>query len=224
MPVKERNSGAERAWLFIRLKEDARACAIAPPADDVDGVAGIGGGDSATEPDDPNAPKAVDALFIFSILWSVGGAVDGAGRRSFDRFLRAMLSGSSIEGLEEFLPESKDRLQLNTPVPSDDGGLMLYDYVFSSASSSWVTWKSTISENAMDIPVTASFSEIIVPTPDSARYTFLTDLSIKNDYPCILVGPTGTGKSVYVSRYLLSLPKESFVPITVTMIDRSSHE
>ena len=174
-----------------------------------------GGDEEETE----TSPQVVDALFIFSLLWSVGGAVDGIGRLSFDRFLRAMLRGMIVDGLEDFLPPPNARIDLNTDVPAENLGLM-YDFVYQTDRRRWVTWKSTISD--MNIPQTASFSEIIVPTPDSARYTFLTGLSVRHDYPCILVGPTGTGKSVYVQRYLLSLPKESFVPITVTMSARTS--
>lgn len=58
--------------------------------------------------------------------------------------------------------------------------------------------------------------------PHLLRYTFLLDLAVKQGYPAVLVGPTGTGKSVYVNRYLMNLPKESFTPVGISMSARTN--
>jgi hypothetical protein len=49
---------------------------------------------------------------------------------------------------------------------------------------------------------------------DSARYTFLLDLALQHDQPVLLVGPTGTGKSVYINQHLVQdLPKDKWTPV-----------
>ena len=44
--------------------------------------------------------------------------------------------------------------------------------------------------------------EILVKTADTARYSYLLQLDIKNDFHVLFCGPTGTGKSIYIKNIL----------------------
>lgn len=46
----------------------------------------------------------------------------------------------------------------------------------------------------------ADYSTIIVPTMDTVRYTYLLDKFVTHGQHVLFVGPTGTGKTCYVSR------------------------
>lgn len=49
------------------------------------------------------------------------------------------------------------------------------------------------------------------------------DLAIQHSQPFLMVGATGTGKSVYITRHLVeNLPKESWSPIFITFSARTS--
>ena len=48
---------------------------------------------------------------------------------------------------------------------------------------------------------------------DTARYKFLMDILIRHNKPVMLVGHTGTGKSVYIKDKLMNeLDKDKFIP------------
>ena len=83
------------------------------------------------------------------------------------------------------------------PVPFPEEG-RVYDYQFvKEGLGQWVPWSDAL-QNVEPIAKDAQFNSIIVPTVDTIRYTFLMDLLVKHQKPCLFVGPTGTGKSVYI--------------------------
>ena len=93
--------------------------------------------------------------------------------------------------------------------------------VYDGEESKWVGWMSTIDEYKVDSKL--SFAELIVPTPDSVRSTFILAKLLANRYHCMMVGETGTGKTVNISQYLQGVSKcegksapAELMPLTMT--------
>lgn len=95
------------------------------------------------------------------------------------------MSNATPAGFEEYIP--KNHPCLTAPMmPSSSS---VYTFTFNKDRAEWQAWSDTLPSAA--IPAGSDFSDIIVPTQDSARYTFLLDTALRHAQPILFVGPTG---------------------------------
>jgi dynein heavy chain len=124
----------------------------------------------------PTAEK----IFSFCLVWSIGASATAEGRKKFDHKMREV---------EAQFP------------PSDT----IYDYFYDEKSRDFRPW-------ADGIPKTwrpnrdAQFFDMIVPTLDTVRNSSIINRLLNNSIPTLVVGNTGTGKSVITNQCLLGLP------------------
>ncbi|MCQ2817917.1 MAG: hypothetical protein MJ252_11690 [archaeon] len=121
----------------------------------------------------------LEGIFFFSLIWGLGVTTNEAGRKAFNKFFRDFTHQNAID--KKFL------------VPSDK---TVYDYLFDQEKSEWVLWKDNIPK--LDISPTTEYTEIIVPTPDSVRNSFIIKQLILSNKHVLTSGPTGTGKTVNI--------------------------
>jgi dynein heavy chain len=69
----------------------------------------------------------------------------------------------------------------------------LYDYFYSVEEGVWKPWMDTIPK--FDIGRSAAYENIIVPSTDSVRQTYVFKILVTNARHVLHPGPTGTGKS-----------------------------
>ncbi|XP_048874195.1 dynein axonemal heavy chain 12 isoform X2 [Brienomyrus brachyistius] len=167
------------------------------------------------QPENKNLSTWIMAAFGFSLVWSVGGSCDTDSRLKFDSFLRDIISGRLKE---HPVPAAVGRWDC----AFDDKGLV-YDYSYEfKGKGRWVHWNEEIKN--MNLGDTNNkVQDIIVPTIDTVRYTYLIDLCIQHGMPLLFVGPTGTGKSVYVKEKLMNnLDKDTYLPFFINFSARTS--
>jgi dynein heavy chain len=142
----------------------------------------------------------VEPLFFFALVWSVGGSADTHSRVLFDSWLRAEMSANAA----------------GTKFPTEG---LVYDYLFVEDKKRWMKWMDTVEHT--DVNTKISFSEIIVQTMDSVRNTYFLDTLLRNNSHVLMVGDTGTGKTVNIAKYLSEAP-DFFIPMVMSFSAQTS--
>ncbi|XP_066919650.1 dynein axonemal heavy chain 12-like [Clytia hemisphaerica] len=152
--------------------------------------------------------------FTFGCIWSLGATCDIDGRNKFDMFFKEIISGKS-----ERHPPPAVVGKIECPLPADHS---VYDYMFErKGRGNWVLWTKTITSTSL--PKGQKITDIIVPTMDTARYSHLMELLVRNQIPVLFIGPTGTGKSVYVKDKLMNqLPADEYLPMFINFSAQTS--
>lgn len=145
--------------------------------------------------------RNIESIFLFALIWSVGATGNDAGRVRFDTFLRQELVAYNVKKL----------------IPPTG---LIYDYSFDLVKEAWVPWLETIPKFAID--PSASFSEVVVPTSDSVRSMFLMNLMLPQGVHMLIVGPTGTGKTIDVNQFLEKSDPDKIIPLKMSFSAQSS--
>ncbi|XP_037391966.1 dynein heavy chain 3, axonemal [Pygocentrus nattereri] len=158
----------------------------------------------------------LQGLFLFAVVWTVGGTINGDSRKRFDLFYRNLLTGT----MDQHPRPKSIKLTKNNVFP-DRGSV--YDYYFHKlGSGEWNIWTDCITKEESTIPAGANVSDLIIPTMETARQLFFLRTYLSHQVPMLFVGPTGTGKSVINNSFLLSLPKEQYTPNCLNFSARTS--
>ncbi|XP_047461369.1 dynein axonemal heavy chain 3 [Mugil cephalus] len=158
----------------------------------------------------------LQALFLFAVVWSLGGTITGDSRKKFDVFYRTL-----IAGMDDEHPRPKSvKLKKNNIFPERG---TVYDYYFhKDGQGQWNVWTDSITNEENVIPAQANVSYLIIPTMETARQRFFLNTYLAHEIPMLFVGPTGTGKSVINKSVLVTLPKEQYMPNCIDFSARTS--
>uniref|UniRef100_A0A8B9MS84 Dynein axonemal heavy chain 3 n=1 Tax=Accipiter nisus TaxID=211598 RepID=A0A8B9MS84_9AVES len=148
----------------------------------------------------------LQGLFLFALVWTVGGIIDADSRKKFDLFYRNLLLGMNDEH-----PRPKSvKLTRNNIFPEKGS---VYDfYFYKHGSGQWNMWMEYITKE----------EQLIIPTMETARQMFFLKTYVEHDVPLLFVGPTGTGKSAITNNFLLQLPKQKYIPSFINFSARTS--
>ena len=150
----------------------------------------------------------VDSTFAFSVVWSIGGTTDSAGRKKFDDFFRKLVDKRVDEksertdydlgpGISITYPDNK--LAKTLPAASEGS---VYDLHFDKEMGRWKNWLKMNDVDTSPVNEKTEFLDIIVTTIDTVRYRYLFDLLVDHGKSVLFAGPTGTGKTVYIQAAL----------------------
>ncbi|KAI3369512.1 hypothetical protein L3Q82_007723 [Scortum barcoo] len=146
--------------------------------------------------------ELIEPWFFFSLVWSVGATGDAASCKRFSAWLKNKMAEEKIQ-----LCFPEDALVYDYSL--DDAGISNFedDDEDEERKVQWVSWMK--SAKSVVITPETNYADIIVPTADTVRMSFLMDMLLANKKPVLCIGPTGTGKTLTVSDKLLkNMPDE----------------
>jgi len=93
---------------------------------------------------------------------------------------------------------------------------LVFDYKFvKEGRGKWTLWIDDL-RDVPPIPRDIPVNQIIVSTIETIRYCYLFRHLVRHHKPVLLVGPTGTGKTVYIMDFLLKKNEPKiFMPLFV---------
>lgn len=153
----------------------------------------------------------IESIFLHAVYNSLGASLVGNGRLEFDEFVKKLCALVNCEDTNANRALMK---QLPTAFPT------LYDYYLDIQGNQWVAWEWLVPDYIHD--KNKRFTEILVPTVDTVRITYV--LKLMNDVrrPIILVGETGTSKTAIILDFLRQLNPDFFVLLNINFSSRTS--
>eukprot|EP01062_Namystynia_karyoxenos_P000025 TRINITY_DN10007_c0_g3_i1.p1 TRINITY_DN10007_c0_g3~~TRINITY_DN10007_c0_g3_i1.p1 ORF type:complete len:4448 (+),score=1759.39 TRINITY_DN10007_c0_g3_i1:82-13425(+) len=131
--------------------------------------------------------EQANLLFAFALIWGVGGTLDDATQDRFDAFARDALGGIVMFG----------------------GSGTVFEFLGDFTSRRMVRWDDRVP--AWEYDPSQSFFDIIVPTVDTARFSYLIQMHLSSRRALLLSGRSGVGKSALLGATLRRGTHSGFV-------------
>lgn len=131
----------------------------------------------------------IEQWFALSVIWAFGGSVsffEGEDyKKTFSRF---------------FTNEYKNSLKI--------GNKSVFDY-FLNDKNEFTEWNEILQETPFD-SAKQSITSVVIDTSETVAYSYFIDNLIKINYPTLVVGPSGSGKSQLMKGVLQKLKPSEF--------------
>lgn len=146
-----------------------------------------------------DAKKVMGKVFIWCSLWSIASNFTDVSQAKVETLIRNMVSGDSYIDL-----------------PEDS----LWNYRINLKTFEWEDWKLTVQEFVFNSDV--KFFDMQVPTVDTTKYGYISELMFQRKYPVMFTGDTGVGKSVLAVSTLKTLSKGTIIPVLMNFSAQTS--
>jgi len=161
----------------------------------------------------------VDKMLVYATVWSAGATVTINSRQKFDTSLRRVCNSADVSLSDELskkhrkikLPDTSKVFDVQLVVEKDIDPNDAEKYII---RVDWRQWEDKINKN-MKYPKNIMANEIIVETVDQVRYSTIVKMFMEIDSHCLICGPTGTGKTIYIKNILQSLDISKYMTLEI---------
>lgn len=144
-------------------------------------------------------PALLECYYLTALYWSLGASLVEESRVKFDILVKKLANLTEVPG--EGAVAGPGEIPCHYP--------SLYEYYFDPQELKWVPWADKVPNYEHNIEL--KFHEVLVPTVDTVRNTWLLTEMVCIQRPVILVGETGTSKTATTQNFLRNLSPDSHV-------------
>lgn len=130
----------------------------------------------------------IEAAFVQSLIWGVGGILDFQSRNKFDVFLKNILQ---LNDENNPIPEALEKMEV--VIPLDD--LLVNYYYHFRQKGLWKHCPDLVRGERIDEAY--NLQQVLVPTVDTVKYMRLVDKLVSYKKQFLLVGPTGRVELIF---------------------------
>ena len=140
----------------------------------------------------------LNGALLFATIWGIGGCIDEVTRPKFDTLLQELIAGDDV--VEKYAIDIEKVEPMKIPNKLGTDYKSLFDLFFDQEEMKWVNWIQTVPKYIINKEDT--YLALNIPTIDAIRINWLCRTLLLNNKHCLLVGPTGTGKSININKLL----------------------
>ncbi|XP_064087240.1 dynein axonemal heavy chain 3-like [Macrobrachium nipponense] len=141
-------------------------------------------------------PIWTTAAFLFSLTWSLAGALTKESKEVFNTFYRRL-----VMGYNKNFPAPDSIEQIGCPYPAEGS---VFDVVFDAKQRSfWRPWTDIIKHT--EIPETTKIATLLVPTIECTRLEYLIGLCGRSLGKVLVLGEGQSGRRVTMKHHLRNL-------------------
>ncbi|XP_076363131.1 dynein heavy chain at 89D isoform X2 [Tachypleus tridentatus] len=149
-------------------------------------------------PCDCMSSTVLECFFIQALYWSLGATLLEDGREKLDAHVKEICGLLSVS-------DTPDKPARAGEIPTSEK--TLFEFYFDGEKQVWIAWNQIVPKYQYDPE--KKFSEILVPTLDTVRSTWLLGLVTDIHHPVVLVGNTGTSKTATTLNFLRHLDQNT---------------
>uniref|UniRef100_A0AAY5K1P1 AAA+ ATPase domain-containing protein n=1 Tax=Esox lucius TaxID=8010 RepID=A0AAY5K1P1_ESOLU len=152
----------------------------------------------------------LECFFLEALYCSLGASLLDKGRAKFDDFIKKLSGLTTVHDEKTLAGPGEIPVYMPT----------LYDFHFDETKKKWDTWSSLVTRYVHNPDV--KFIDILVPTVDTTRASWLLEQMVKIKRPVILVGESGTSKTATTQNFLKNLNMDTTMMLTINFSSRTT--
>ncbi|XP_063753564.1 dynein axonemal heavy chain 10 [Eleginops maclovinus] len=152
----------------------------------------------------------VECYFLEALYCSLGATLMESSRIKFDEFIKKLSCLSTVH----------DEKALAGPGEIPGYLPTLYDFHFDGTRQKWVPWSSLVPKYIYNPDL--KFADILVPTIDTTRASWILEQMVKIKRPVLLVGESGTSKTATIHNFLKNLNADRIITLIINLSSRTT--